>query len=233
MAGPAETLREIHRLRRHAKNLQDEVERLPRQLKAQQAMVTRAEGAVREAQETLKKLKLATREKEITLQTNQQLIAKHEKQRNEATSKKEYDALQAEIAVEKRKCQKTEDEILESIIAADDYAAKLPELESALKRAKAECAEFERTAAERRTSMTEQLNKALAELKDIEVHLPVDVQPLYTRLVASRGEDGMSSVQNRTCSACYTEITAQMYNDLLTGRFVLCKSCGRLLYLPE
>jgi predicted nucleic acid-binding Zn-ribbon protein len=233
MVGPAETLREIHRLRRHAKNLQDEVERLPRLLKAQQAKVTRAEEAVREAQETLKKLKVATHEKEVSLKGNQQLIAKHEKQRNEATSKKEYDALQAEIAVEKNKCQKIEEEILKSMIAADDYAGKLPELEAALKRAKAECAEFEGAAAERQATMTEQLNKALAELKDIEVHLPGDVQPLYTRLVASRGEDGMSAVHNRTCQACYTEITAQMYNDLLTGRFILCKSCGRLLYLPE
>jgi len=233
MAGPAETLREIHRLRRHTKTLQDEIERLPGLLKARQAKVARAEEAVRDAQETLKKLKVVTREKEVTLQTTQQLIAKHEKQRNEATSKKEYDALQAEIAVEKRKCQKIEDDILESIIAADDYAARLPELESTLKRAKEECDEFERTSTERRAGMTEQLNKALAELKEIEVNLPGDVQPLYNRLVTSRGEDGMSAVQGRTCLACYTEITAQMYNDLLTGRFVLCKNCGGLLYLQE
>ena len=33
-AGTATTLREIHRLRRHAKNLQDELDRIPRLLKA-------------------------------------------------------------------------------------------------------------------------------------------------------------------------------------------------------
>jgi predicted nucleic acid-binding Zn-ribbon protein len=81
--------------------------------------------------------------------------------------------------------------------------------------------------------LTEQFDKALAELKDVEASLPAEIRPQYERLVATRGEDGMAAVMNRTCVACYTEITAQMYNDLLAARFVLCKSCGRLLYLPE
>ena len=43
----------------------------------------------------------------------------------------------------------------------------------------------------------------------------------------------MSGVQGRTCTACYTEITAQNYNDLLQGNFVICQSCGRMLYLLD
>ena len=30
-----------------------------------------------------------------------------------------------------------------------------------------------------------------------------------------------------------TEITAQAYNDLMLSQFIICKSCGRALYLPE
>jgi predicted nucleic acid-binding Zn-ribbon protein len=43
----------------------------------------------------------------------------------------------------------------------------------------------------------------------------------------------MAEVQNRTCMACYTEITAQALNNLSIGQFILCKNCGRALYLPE
>jgi predicted nucleic acid-binding Zn-ribbon protein len=233
IAGPAAALREIHRLRRHAKNLQDELDRIPRLLKAQQAKVARAEEALHQAQEGLKKLKVTLLEKESTLKGIHQTIAKHRKQRNESTGKKEYDALSAEIAVEEHKSQKLEDEIITGMMQTEERSAKIPELEQAVKQAKQECADFEHSVAERQTNLKDQLSKALAELKDVETHLPDDIRPLYQRLVAARGEEAMAAVVNRGCVACYTEITAQMYNDLLAGRFVLCKSCGRLLYLPE
>ena len=44
MVSSASILREIHRLRRHAKNLQDEIERLPRLLRAQQVKAARQEA---------------------------------------------------------------------------------------------------------------------------------------------------------------------------------------------
>ena len=56
---------------------------------------------------------------------------------------------------------------------------------------------------------------------------------MYDRLVAVKGDRAMSLVQDRTCTACYTEITAQNQNDLLQERLVLCKNCGRILYLAE
>lgn len=233
MSNAVSTLREIHRLRRHARNLQDEIERLPRKLRAQQTKVTRQEELLKESQEAVKKAKVATHEREVTLKTVQLLIAKHEKQRNETTSRKEYDTLNAEIEAERRNCQKLEDQILESMLAADEQAAKVPELEKALQTARQECADFEHTAKERQTSLQQQMAQALQELKEIEKSLAEDVREQYERLVSARHEDAMSAVLSKTCSACHTEITAQSYNNLLAGRFVLCKACGRILYLPE
>lgn len=233
LAGPAAALREIHRLRRHEKNLQDELDRIPRLLKAQQAKVARGEEALHDVQEALKKLKVAVHEKEVSLKSIHQTIAKHQKQLNEAGGKKEYDALNSEIAVEKHKAQKLEDEILTRMMEVDERTAQVPALEQTLKQAKQECADFEKSIGDRQANLKDQLTKAHAELKHVEAHLPDDIRPQYQRLVATRGEDSMSAVVDRGCVACYTEITAQMHNDLLAGRFILCKSCGRLLYLPE
>jgi predicted nucleic acid-binding Zn-ribbon protein len=233
MANPVSILREIHRLRRHARNLQDEIERLPRLLKAQQARVARQEELLKEAQELLKKLKVATHDREVTLKTAQALIAKYEKQRNETTSRKEYDALNHEIAVTRENCAKIEDQILEAMLKADEQAAKIPELEQELQKAKEECARFEKTSGERQASLAAQLEQALKALKEVEANVPDDVREQYDRVVAARSEDAMSAVVSKTCSACYTEITAQSYNNLLLGQFVLCKACGRILYLPE
>ncbi len=233
MAGPATILREIHSLRRHAKDLENEIERSPRLVKTQEARVARQEEALREAHEALKRLKVTNHEKEVQVKTIQQQIAKHEKQLNEAGSKKEYDALKAEIASGKRKCADLEDEILSGLLEIDERTAQIPELEKAVQQAKAEYVDFEKNAQGRRVGLIEQLNQALQKIKEVETTLPTDVRPQYDRLIAVRGEDALAAVQNRTCMACYTEITAQAYNDLMLSQFILCKSCGRALYLPE
>src|SRR5205807_1925742 len=97
MPGPAAILREIHRLRRHAEDLQKRIEQGPRLLRAQQANVSKQEEALRLAQDEIKKLKVTMHDKEVSLKTKNQNIVKHEKQLNQATSKKEYDALKSEI----------------------------------------------------------------------------------------------------------------------------------------
>ena len=233
MAGPATILREIHRLRRHARDLQAEIERGPRLLKAQQTKVTKQEETVREGHDALKRLKVSSHDKEGQLKATLQQISKHEKQLNEAGSKKEYDALKVEIAADKKKCQQLEDEILGYMAEIEERTARLPELEKAVQQAKAEYADFEKDSQGRLAGLTVQLNQALQGIKDVEATLPEDVRPQYDRLVAARGEDAMAAVEHRTCRACYTEITAQSFNDLMLSQFVLCKSCGRTLYLPD
>jgi predicted nucleic acid-binding Zn-ribbon protein len=40
-------------------------------------------------------------------------------------------------------------------------------------------------------------------------------------------------MEERICTACRTQITSQTYDKLLMNRFVACRACGRILYLPE
>jgi predicted nucleic acid-binding Zn-ribbon protein len=116
----------------------------------------------------------------------------------------------------------------------EEETAKLPEMEKAVARAKAEFSEFEKNSQGRLAGLSEHLDQTLQKIKEVEATLPPsDVRPLYDRLIAARGEDAMAAVENRTCMACYTEITAQAYNDLMLSQFLMCKSCGRALYLPE
>ena len=81
--------------------------------------------------------------------------------------------------------------------------------------------------------MTERLNEVNKQMADVEAKLPDDIRPHYQRLLSARGEDALSAVEGRSCTACYTEITQQNYHNLTCDQFVLCKSCGRILYLPE
>jgi predicted nucleic acid-binding Zn-ribbon protein len=233
MSGPAAALRELHRLRRLAKDLQDEIERGPRLVKAQMSKVKQRQDTLAQAQEDVKKRKVATHEKETELKDLQLQIKKYEEQRNKTSSKKEYDALNAEIAVAKHKCTRIEDRILELMGDADSAAAQLPELVAAVEQAKQDVAKYESELQEKSSGLAEELKKTQQGLTDTEAALPPEVREPYRRLVAARGEDAMAAVVDRNCAACYTGITAQNYHDLANQQLIHCKSCGRILYLAE
>jgi predicted nucleic acid-binding Zn-ribbon protein len=233
--GPFASLREIHRLRRFIKGLREEIERAPRLRLLQQSKVSRQEELFHQAQEGIKQLKVVTREKEAALKTTHSQIAKHQKQLNEVTSKKEFDALQSEIAADREKCGELEDEILDYLAKTEDEAARLPELESTVQRIKQEFIHFEGTSKERLAGLGEQLQKANVDLKQVEstLVLPHDVRERYERVVAAKGEDAFGKVEGRTCTACNTGITAQQFNDLANAQFVFCRACERILYLAD
>ncbi len=232
MSGPAVVFREIHRLRRFAHELQEQIDRQPRQQKAQQAKVARQEEIYRQAQDTVKHLKVEIHGKEGTLKSTHGQIAKYERQLNEAGAKKEYDALQHEISDAKTKCQRLEEEIFAGMTEIEEKTARLPELDQAVKQAKEDYAKFESGMTERLAGFRAQLAETQAQLQAQEAELPVKLRGQYERFVAAQGHDALATVHGQTCAACYTEITAQQYNELQQELFVLCKSCGRILYLP-
>jgi predicted nucleic acid-binding Zn-ribbon protein len=233
MAGIGDTLREIHRLRRHARDLQQEIDRGPYQLKAHRAKAARVEEAFRAAQDELKKLKVATHENEVTLKSTHGQIAKYERQLDDVTDKKQYDALKHEIATARQKAQTLEEAILEGMSEAEERTAKLPEQEKGLQRAKDELAAFERDQAARLARLADQLKAALGELKEAEGRLPEQWRPQYQRLVNAYGADALAAVQGQSCAHCHTQITTQQLHEIQTGEFVACRSCGRALYMPE
>jgi predicted nucleic acid-binding Zn-ribbon protein len=233
MSRPAPTFREIHRLRRYARDLQEQLERLPRQRKAQQARLAKAEQALKDEQDAIKRLKLAATEKEKTIRQKGELIARYEAQLNTVSSKKEFDALRLEIAHNQQLCSGLEEEVLAAIGEGEERTAKLPEVERQLAQVRQDVAKFEAEATPREADLKAQLAEATRQLKEKEATLPADLRPMYQRTIASLGADGLAEVQDRNCTSCNTEITLQMKEDLLYERFVLCRSCGRILYLPE
>jgi uncharacterized protein len=233
MAGPAGILRDIHRLRTSARDLQSRIDNAPRQLRAQQAAAGKHEENLRQAQEGLKKLKVAIHEKEVSVKSAQAGIKKHEQQLNDITSKKEYDALRSEIAEAKKRIVQLEDEELALMGELEERTAQLPALEKEIKQAKAEFAAFERDYQSRLDDWTRQRDTVVKQVADAEASLPKDIRQSYDRLVKAMGADALSVVESGHCTACHTEITAQSYNDVRARQFTFCKMCGRLLYLRE
>lgn len=233
MASAIAVLRELHRLRRHMKNLQEEIQRAPRLLKAKQTALARQEDDLKSNHDKLNELKVLVRKHEGALKQEHQQIARWEGQLREISSKKEYDALQHEIGDARKRCAALEDQILETMSQADDQTTRIPELEKGLKKTREEQAQFEKTSQERVVTLEAEYLRAQGQIKEVEQQLPQNFRELYDRLVSARGDDALSMALDRTCSTCNTGLTAQQTNDLLAGRLVQCKACGRIVYVAE
>jgi uncharacterized protein len=226
-------LREMHRLRRHIRELREEIDLAPKVLKAHEQKVTRRQDALREAQEAIKKLKAQVGQKELDLKTTGQQLKKYEKQLNESANKKEYDALQSEIVHTQGQRQKQEEEALAAMMEVDERTAKLPEFEAQLQQAKDELKSYQQEIEVRVQRLKDEMANAQKELGEAEGQLPALIRPLVERLVKAFGPDAFAGVKERTCQQCHTSITEQHHNELRAGRFVTCKNCARGLYLVE
>jgi len=233
MPSPGAIVRDIHRLRRSVRDLTTRIDHGPKQLQAQHNKVLRQEEILKKAQDELKHLKVKTHDRELSLKITNDQKTKYERQLNDIMSKKEYDALKHELATTREQFARLEDEILAGMMEIEERQAKLPELEKGLAQTRADAAQFERDYQARMADLAGQRDRAAKELAQVEATLPDDIKPQYDRLIGSKAEDAMSAVEGKTCLACYTEITTQNHHDLLQGVLILCKSCGRILYLAE
>ncbi len=60
-----------------------------------------------------------------------------------------------------------------------------------------------------------------------------DYRDAYNRVVKARGQDAMAQVEAESCGGCHQQLTPNIMSQLSGARAVFCKTCGRLLYLPE
>jgi uncharacterized protein len=231
MPGIVDTLRELHRLHRLIRDVKAETEKGPKLLRQQQARLTRSEEAVKEGHDTIKKLKVTSHEKEVELKAAHQQIAKYEKQRETAASKKEMDAFEHEISHNKQECSKLEEEIFAVMAEIDAWTAKIPVLDKTFAAVKQDLAGFEQEENQRQVRLASELQRAETELAELQMTLPSDIRTIYDRLIKAHGADGLAAVKDKTCSNCNGSLTQQHLRELDAGRFFMCKNCGRALYI--
>lgn len=225
--------REIHRLRRHLRDLKKEIDLLPVSLKAYQNKVAKQEQALKDAQDGIKKLKVAINEKEVSLKSTNQLLAKYEKQANDMTTPKEVAAIQTEIANTKAHIATLEEEVLTKLGELDERNGQLPGFNEQLDKARAQLKSFEAEMGERKERLLNEANLAETEMKSNEARIPPLVKGAYDRLIRSFGADAFSAVKNRSCGQCNQSVSAEQVSELTMGRFICCSNCGRACYLVE
>jgi predicted nucleic acid-binding Zn-ribbon protein len=233
MAISGGALRQLHRIHRQLTDLRERLARGPKQIAAGEANVKRAENEVAAAKNDHRAARVAADEKQLQLKSREMRLKDLQVKLNQAQSNREYQAIKEQMAADTQANSVLADEILEALEKIDTLQGGVATAEGNLVKAKEEAAKVRARVNEQQAGLESELARVLAELAEAEKVLPYDFKDEYLRLTKARGEDAMAPVEGECCGGCYQMITANMQADLRLEKPVFCKTCGRLLYLPE
>lgn len=233
MTIPAESLRTLHRIHKQLEDLRDRLARGPKQTKASESNVVRFEEEYGTAKQVIMKIRVTADDRQLQLKTAEDRIMDLKRKRNTCNSNKEYQALIEQIAADEMATSVLSDEVLECLEKVDQQQVVVNEIEGKTKKSHDELAKLKLRIDEERKSLEVDIARLTEELNQAEASLPEGFRRDYDRIVNARRDDALACVDGEICGGCFQTITPQMLNDLFLDRPVFCKSCGRLLYLPE
>lgn len=233
VAAAAGTLRTLHRMRRQLADLGDQLAAGPRAVAARTGQVQAADAKKAAAADELKKAKMAADQKQLQLKSAESKILDLEGKLNACKTNREYQTLRDQIAADRMATKVLEDEIIEALERIDTLKPAVPAAEAEIDTARKGLAEAEAKMRAEGGRLEAEVARVRAELTTAEKDLPDDIREKYDRVVKQKGADAMAAVESETCGGCYQQITGNMLSEVMLGRIIACRSCGRLLYLPD
>ena len=229
----ADVLRTIHRIRLQLTDLGSRLRQGPKRIHACETNVKKQEELLAAAGERMKTMRMASDAKQVQLKGGEDKVAELKIKLNAAASNREYQALLDQIAAINMTNSVLADEILEAFERIDDFKMTVDKAtaasEAATRQAQATRQEVEKD----RPLVETDIRRLQEELRQAEGLLPIDVREHYQRVVRAKGEDALAPIYGEICSGCNQRVLLNMLADLRMSKLVFCKSCGRLLYLPQ
>jgi len=226
-------LRTLHRIHRQLSDLRERLARGPKQIRACEANVAHQEGQFAEVRQEARAIRVATDAKQVQLSGGENKVKELKIKLNSASSNREYQALKDQIAALEMANSVLADEILEGLERIDEFKEKVAAVEANLAKAREKSGRVHAEVQEQEPLIRGDIERLEAELKQCEANLPADVQESYQRVVRQRGEDALAEIESGYCSGCHQHVPLNVQAAIMLDRPMFCKTCGRMLYLPE
>ena len=226
-------LRTLHRIHRQLTDLRERLDRGPKQIRATEKNVKHREEDLAKTKAEARALRMAADQKQLQLKSIEDKVKDLRRKLNTATTNREYQVLLEQIAGDEMTNSVLSDEILEAMEKADAFQKNIAETEAALAAARQRTGEVRGEVAKREPLLKADIARLEAELQQAEATLPRDICEMYQRVVRQKGEDALAAIENQCCDGCNQQVPLNLVSQVMMGQPVFCKSCGRLLYMPE
>ncbi|NQU21540.1 MAG: phospholipase [Candidatus Nealsonbacteria bacterium] len=229
----AGVLRTLHRIHRQLGDLQGRLNRLPKQIRAVEAYVAHQEELLKTATQQSKAVRVASDAKQVQLKGGEGKVVELGAKLNTSASNREYQALKDQIAAQQMTNSVLEDEILESLDKIEASRQTVAEAEAALATARKKSATVHSEAESQTPVIEADVARLQAELRECEARLPAEAREPYNRVIRHHGDDALAAVQNQFCGGCNQHVPLNVVAEIMLKKPKFCKSCGRMLYMPE
>lgn len=171
------------------------------------------------------------RQFDADIQALEQKISKYNNQLLDVKTNEEYKALLHEIEFSKAEIRKTEDKILELMIAADGDEKRLRETGEEFKRQQQQVAQEQREAEAVSRQKQKELDVLLVERQHLQAGVGDTLMDLYNRISKLRNGIVVAEVKDQICTVCHVMIRPQTYNEVMrNSEIIQCSNCGRIQY---
>jgi predicted nucleic acid-binding Zn-ribbon protein len=226
-------LRTLHRIHRQLGDLQGRLNRLPKQLRAVKANVAHQQEQLDASTQQSKSIRAASDSKQVQLKGGEGKVDELNAKLNTAASNREYQALMDQVAAQRMTNSVLEDEILESLDKIEESQQRVAEAENALAKAREKSATVHSEAAVQRPLLEADVARLRVELKQCEAELPRAIRESYDRVIRHHADDALAVVNNQYCGGCNQHVPLNVVAEIMLNHPKFCKSCGRMLYMPE
>jgi predicted nucleic acid-binding Zn-ribbon protein len=232
--GLRDALERIHLIQTRLGDLNGRLRRGPLLLKTQEENIQKFTGKLEQLQTAHRSLVAEAKKKELDVTSHEQALAKRRLQLQEAKTNKEYQALQIQIQADEATRSGLDDEALEAIEKAEEFAKNFLPAQADVKKAQ----ELYETTKQKFLSDKPHIESEIVEynkqLQSVESELPQEFREVYIRLVRSVGGSNALAVveKQKYCGGCNHQIPVNSLAQILAKKPITCSSCARLLYVP-
>lgn len=228
-----EVLRRLHSLHQQLEQLRGRLLKGPRLAQAHQEQIRQAEHNLEQAKKAYNDNRLASHHKQLEYEQKLADIQRRKGRLLECDDNREYQLLKDQIAADEMAASVLADEAIELMTRVEEMAAEVQKAEAALAAARDAAVKWQAEFEKQEPAIREEISRVEHELKHLETLLSGDIRELYQRALRNKGSSALAPLRGDFCGGCNQHVPLQMRSQLLLGNPIWCRSCGRLLYLPE
>jgi hypothetical protein len=158
----------------------------------------------------------------------------YEKQMDQITTQREYEALDKEIRDATEKEQQLRKDIIREEKELEEINATLEREESMIQLQEEELASEQEKIKNESAQKQDVLRQLEDEEKDVIPGLDEDILFKFERIIRSKSGVGIVPVKASVCTGCHMQLPAQFVNDVRNGEKILfCPYCSRILFYSE
>ena len=158
----------------------------------------------------------------------------YEKQMDQITTQREYEALDKEIRDATEKEQQLRKDIIREEKDLEEIDSTLEREESMIKIQEEELSSEQEKIKSESAEKQNVLKQLEDEEKDVVPGLDEDILFKFERIIRSKSGVGIVPVRSSVCTGCHMQLPSQFVNDVRNGESILfCPYCSRILFYAE